>query len=126
MCALRLPAMNKHLARANRRRLSDAEVRLWVNLSPLRQQGLAFRRQSPVGRYILDFECRRAKLCIECDGGQHGMIDARAYDAERDAWLTAQGYLVLRYTNHDVLTRTDLIVEEIVRIAKQRVAERSK
>jgi len=115
--------MPNPLARAMRRRMTDAEMRLWLYLRPMRYQGLAFRRQSPLGRYIIDFECRRAKLCVEADGGQHGMTDNLAYDAERTRWLESQGYRVLRYTNADVLRATGEVVDEIIRIAKQRAAE---
>jgi very-short-patch-repair endonuclease len=83
--------MTKHLARAMRRRMTDAEMRLWLHLRPMRQRGLAFRRQSPVGGYILDFECRRARLGVELDGAQHDSPEARAYDGERSAKLAAMG-----------------------------------
>lgn len=116
--------MPKALARAMRRRMSDAELRLWVNLRGLRQRGLAFRRQSPLGRYVVDFECRKARLVIEVDGAQHDQADARAYDEARTAWLAAQGYLVLRFWNHDVLRSTDAIMDEILRVAQHRAADR--
>src|SRR5437868_1298149 len=98
--------MSKHLARAMRRRMTDAEMRLWFHLRPMRQRGLAFRRQSPVGHYILDFECRKAKLGVEMDGAQHDQTDARSHDAERQAYLEQEGYMVLRFWNHDVLHST--------------------
>lgn len=116
--------MVNHLARANRRRMTDAEMRLWSHLRVMREQGLAFRRQSPLGKYIIDFECRKAKLCIELDGAQHGMKDGLAYDAERTAWLNAQGYEVLRFTNFDTLRHTDVIVEQILEAARRRIKER--
>jgi very-short-patch-repair endonuclease len=85
---------------------------------------LAFGRQSALGPYIVDFECRRARLCVEVDGAQHAMTEAVAYDAQRTAWLESQGYRVLRYANFDVLRVTGAIVDEITSIAKQRVEER--
>lgn len=100
--------------------MTNAEVRLWVNLRPLRQQGLAFRRQSPVGSYIADFECRRALLVVEVDGAQHAMTDARAYDDVRARWFEAQGYFVLRFWNDEVLRSTDSVVEHIIRVARER------
>ena len=112
--------MPNHLARANRQRMTDAEMRLWFHLRPMRTQGLAFRRQSALGKYIVDFECRRAKLVIEVDGDQHDSIDARAYDAERSNWLESQGYQVLRFENYNVLRHTDVIVEQIVSTARER------
>lgn len=116
--------MPNHLARANRRRLTDAEMRLWFRLRPLRTQGIAFRRQSPIGIYIIDFECRRAKLCVELDGNQHGMASALEYDAQRTAWLETEGYQVLRFWNHEVLRQTDVIVDQIIETAKRRIEQR--
>lgn len=112
--------MPNHLARANRKQMTDAEMRLWIYLRPMRQRGLAFRRQSPLGTYIIDFECRKAKLCIEVDGGQHSMTDAMQYDAERTAWLNKQGYEMLRFSNQDVLRNTDAIVDHIFNVAQAR------
>jgi very-short-patch-repair endonuclease len=112
--------MTKHLARAMRRRMTDAEIRLWFHLRPMRQRGLAFRRQSTVAGYILDFECRKAKLGVEVDGSQHDQTDARSHDAEREACLAREGYIVLRFWNHDVLHATDEIVEHIMRVATER------
>jgi very-short-patch-repair endonuclease len=115
--------MANPLARAMRRRLTDAEMRLWFHLRPMRQHGLAFRRQSPVGAYILDFECRRAKLGVELDGAQHEQEKARESDAARTAWLSARGYEILRFSNHNVLTRTDEIVAHIMMIARRRAEQ---
>ncbi len=103
-----------------RKRMTDAEMRLWFRLRPMRARGLAFRRQSAIGDYIADFECRKAKLIVEVDGGQHDQKDARAYDEHRTQWLESQGYRVLRFWNHDVLKVTDVIVDDIVRIATER------
>ncbi|OQW56425.1 MAG: hypothetical protein A4S17_13850 [Proteobacteria bacterium HN_bin10] len=116
--------MPNPLARANRRRMTDAEMRLWFRLRPMRVHGLAFRRQSPLGRYIVDFECRRAKRCGEVDGGQHATTWGMASDSERSAWLRDQGYEVLRFTNYDVLRHTDLVLDQIIQTAKLRIAER--
>jgi very-short-patch-repair endonuclease len=118
-------AMPNHLARANRQRMTDAEMRLWFRLRPMRSQGMAFRRQSPIGNYVIDFERRRAKLCIEVDGAQHSMNSAQAYDAARTEWLKSQGYEVLRFSNYDVLRQTDVIVDQIIETAKRKIAERN-
>jgi len=117
--------MPNHLARANRRRMTDAEMRLWFRLRPMRNHGMAFRRQSPIGNYIIDFECRRAQLCIEVDGAQHSMSSALEYDAQRTEWLKSQGYEVLRFTNQDVLKHTDVVIDQIVDAAKRRIAARN-
>jgi adenine-specific DNA-methyltransferase len=75
--------------------------------------GYKFRRQRPVGPYIVDFVCLEKKLIVELDGGQHA--DQKRYDARRDSWLMCHGYDVLRFWNHDVLTNTDSVVEVIFR-----------
>lgn len=100
-------------------------MRLWFRLRPKRSHGMAFRRQSPIGSYIIDFECRRAQLCVELDGSQHSMTAAIEYDAQRTDWLKSQGYEVLRFTNHDVLKHTDLVIDQIIETAKRRIAERN-
>ncbi|MFT3729263.1 MAG: endonuclease domain-containing protein [Terricaulis sp.] len=112
--------MPNYLARANRRRMTDAEMRLWHHLRAMRGHGLAFRRQSSLGNYIVDFECRRARLIVECDGSQHGSTDGMAQDAARTAWLESQGYKVLRFWNYDVLRQTDVIVDQIISTAIER------
>ncbi|GAM97822.1 putative DNA methylase [alpha proteobacterium U9-1i] len=113
--------MSLQLARAMRRKMTDAEMRLWFRLRPLRRDGLAFRRQAPVGRYILDFECRPAKLGIELDGVRHTDADAQAYDAERTAWFEMRGYQILRFWNQDVLQQTDNVVDHIIKVAASRL-----
>src|SRR5262249_3389630 len=77
-------------------------VKLWVRLRELRARGFHFRRQSPIARYVVDFECRRARVVVEIDGNQHGFDEHRIRDERRDLALTALGYRVLRFTNQDV------------------------
>ena len=102
-------------AKALRARQTDAELRLWFHLRAHRFMGLKFRRQCPVGRYIVDFMCLTPRLVIELDGGQHA--DDRSYDDRRDRWFRAQGFTVLRFWNHDVLRDTDVVLERIRQIA---------
>ena len=98
-------------AREMRGRMTDAETLLWTLLRNRRIAGTKFRRQHPMGRYILDFYCIEKKLCIELDGGQHD--DARDYDQQRDAWLHAQGVRVCRFWNNQMLTETEAVLEVI-------------
>ena len=70
-----------------------------------------FRRQFPVGRYVVDFVCRKHNLIIEIDGGHH--LDQQAYDAVRTDWLRARGFEVLRYWDNEVLTQLDSVLESI-------------
>ncbi|WP_397404921.1 endonuclease domain-containing protein [Phenylobacterium sp.] len=92
MCA---PKPTIRRARSLRRRMTPPEARLWVALR-CKTQGLRFRRQHPIGPYVLDFYCDAAKLCVEVDGQAHWIGDAQARDADRDAWLTLRGIRTLR------------------------------
>ncbi len=90
---------------------TDAEQILWYHLRARRFQGVKFRRQRPVGPYIVDFVCLESRLVLELDGGQHSEIVAR--DARRDAWLAANGYRVLRFWNNEVMQRLPDVLERI-------------
>ncbi len=78
--------------------MTASESRLW---EALRKQGLNIRRQAPIGRYVVDFVHHGARLIIEVDGARHDLPEARLHDAERDAWLMAQGYRVLRIKDQE-------------------------
>lgn len=97
-------------ARQLRRRQTDAERRIWGNLRDRRFLGLKFRRQVPCGRYVLDFYCHELRLAVELDGGQH--LES-AWDLERDSWLAGQGIRVVRFWNHDVLARPEIVLEAL-------------
>jgi very-short-patch-repair endonuclease len=90
---------------------TEAEQRLWYHLRANRFMGLKFRRQRPMGQYIVAFVCQECKLIVEVDGGQHQ--ENAAYDQRRDIWLRGQGYRVLRFWNHDVLQQTEAVLEAI-------------
>ena len=74
---------------------------------------LKFRRQQVIEPYIVDFYCHEIGLVIELDGSQHGMDDAIEYDAERTKFLEALGLTVVRYWNHDVLGRSEVVLEDL-------------
>ncbi len=100
-----------HFARQLRHSMTDAERRLWSKLRNRSLGGYKFRRQVPIEGYIADFACVEAKLIIELDGGQHttsGEADQRRTEA-----IGSAGFLVLRFWNRDVLTRTDFVLDEI-------------
>lgn len=107
--------MRPTIARARKLRsnLTDAESILWRHLRFRQIDGYKFRRQRPIGHYIVDFVCLEKKLVIEVDGGQHN--GEATYDARRDRWLRAQGYEVLRFWNDEVLTKIDGVKEVIFR-----------
>ncbi|HEY7655224.1 MAG TPA: DUF559 domain-containing protein [Burkholderiales bacterium] len=103
--------MDPTTARKLRSNLTDAEKRLWRRLQR-RQIGRAkFRRQQPIGRYIVDFVCFECRVIIEVDGGQHA--ERRYDDEQRTRWLEARGYRVLRFWNNDVLEHTDAVAQAV-------------
>jgi very-short-patch-repair endonuclease len=106
--------MNARFARARtmRKRPTDAERRSWRALRYRQIAGQKFRRQRPIGRYIVDFVCLERALIVGVDGSQHAE-QSRAYDAKRDTWLRSRGYQVLRFTDVEVLTTLDSVVEAI-------------
>eukprot|EP00752_Nemacystus_decipiens_P001150 g1150.t1 len=97
-------------AKALRRNATEAEKRLWAKLRGRQLAGLKIRRQEPIGRYIVDFVCYEAALVIELDGGQHA---ESVRDAARDAWLTAQGFRVLRFWNADLFENEEGVLQTI-------------
>jgi very-short-patch-repair endonuclease len=99
-------------ARALRKGMTDAERRLWYHLRAGRL-GVHFRRQAPIGPYIVDFAAIDRRLVVEIDGGQHAEPDQAEYDARRSAYLEAQGFRVLRFWNNEVLGQTEVVVERI-------------
>ena len=100
-------------AKTLRKRQTDAENRLWKSLRAKRLQGLKFRRQAPIGRYIVDFVCYEKKVIIELDGGQHSEKPEK--DQGRDEWFKAEGFRVLRFWNNCVLSQTEEVLETIVK-----------
>jgi very-short-patch-repair endonuclease len=106
--------MRVRLARELRKKVTDAEKFLWSKIRKRQILGHKFRRQHPIGRYIVDFVCLEKKLVIELDGSQH--LDKKDYDQDRSAWLVQNGYRVLRFWNNDVFKETEGILEVIRRM----------
>ncbi len=96
--------------------MTDAELKLWNELRAHRLMGLGFRRQLPIGGYIVDFACPEHKIVVELDGSQHANGDAVDYDKQRSARLEQNGWTVLRFWNDDVLRDIDNVCQHIVRI----------
>ncbi len=94
-------------ARRLRRELSPPEARLWTELRGRKLADLRFRRQHPVGPYVLDFYCVSARLAVEVDGRAHDEPDRIRQDQRRDAWLAEQGIRVLRVTAREVKDNLD-------------------
>ena len=104
-------AETRERSRRLRRDGSDAEALLWRRLRARQLAGAKLRRQHPIGAYFADFCCVEAPLVIELDGGQHA--EQAGHDERRSADLAAQGFRVLRFWNHDVLARTEAVLEAI-------------
>ena len=115
-----IPEANQRLARRMRRALTPAELKLWGSLRNRGLAGLRFRRQAPVGPYIVDFFCPERKLVIEVDGGGHGHFNRMKVDASRDQWLRARGHAVLRFPNAEVLSNLDGVCAAILSAAGER------
>lgn len=97
-------------ARYLRQNMTNAEASLWHHLRNRALMGCKFRRQHPVGPYIVDFACIERKLVVELDGGQH--VDAPA-DAARTRWIEANGHRVLRFWNNDALVQQQVVLAVI-------------
>ena len=106
--------MTRQLARALRRRMTDAERLLWRHLRNRELGGWKFRRQYPVGPFIVDFICVEKNLVIEVDGGQHA--ENEELDIQRSAYLNKMGYRVLKFWNNEVLQETEAVLEAIFAI----------
>jgi len=98
-------------ARALRKDMTEEERLLWSDLKTFRRQGLAFRKQAPIGPFVVDFLCRKARLVVEVDGEHHGEDEQWEHDRERDEWLREHGYTVLRFWNADIRADLDAVVE---------------
>ena len=115
---------NKNLkqpSRDLRNNMTDAEKLLWSKLRNNQILGLQFYRQKPLLNFIVDFYCPAANLVIECDGGQHFTDEGLEADRVRDEVLAELGLVVLRFSNWQVLTEIDGVVEQIYLIARQKL-----
>lgn len=106
------------LARNLRKRQTDAENLLWRHLRYKQLLGLKFRRQQPIGNFIVDFICLDRKLIIELDGDQHGFPKEKNQDQERDRWLQQEGFKILRFWNNEVLQNLEGVMDTIIENCK--------
>lgn len=100
-------------ARSNRLYPTEAEALLWEALRDKKNGNFKFRRQHPIGPYILDFYCHASKLAIEIDGGYHNSKDQADYDKNRTVYLEQQGLKVIRFSNDQIVNNLDVVLEEI-------------
>ena len=103
--------MSTKRARELRKNMTDAERRLWHKLNRRQIATVKFRRQQPIGPFIVDFVCFERRLIVEVDGGHH--TEQMSQDNERTAWLEKEGYRVLRFWNNEVLANTDAVAQAI-------------
>jgi adenine-specific DNA-methyltransferase len=106
--------MTRQFARALRKQMTDAERLLWRHLRNRELGGWKFKRQYPVGPFIVDFICVEKNVVIEVDGGQHA--ENEALDTQRSAYLNKMGYRVLRFWNNEVLQETEAVLTAIFAI----------
>ncbi|HLL84113.1 MAG TPA: DUF559 domain-containing protein [Longimicrobium sp.] len=105
-------------AKALRERSTPAEAVLWEGLRAKRLGGYKFRRQHPVGRFVLDFYCASQKLCVEADGAVHDGQQER--DAARDAVLASYNVRVIRFRNEEILNNVEGVLARILALLDER------
>jgi len=118
-----IPPNTTTRARHLRQSLTDAETRLWKLLRSRQFETIKFRRQHPIGPYILDFACVAYRIGIECDGSQHAYESNRAHDRKRTAYLEEQGWVILRFWNHDILSNAEGLLQALTLTLSQRERE---
>jgi very-short-patch-repair endonuclease len=103
----------KQASRELRKNMTEAERLLWSKLRKKQLKGYFFSSQKPLGGYIADFYCHQANLVVEVDGGQHYTREGIEYDKVRDEILSSMELKILRFSNIDVLTNIDGVIEII-------------
>jgi very-short-patch-repair endonuclease len=116
---MRDPRLITH-AKQMRREMTEPEIRIWLKLRAKRFCEVKFRKQKVVGNYIVDFCSNEPKLAIEIDGDAHAGRDE--YDAIRSRFLEEQGYRVVRFSNRDVMTNLDGVLESLAAIIDEMTA----
>ena len=112
----------RNRAKQLRRTMTRAETLLWRYLKAGRIDGLSFRRQVPFRNYIADFVCLSATLIIELDGESHDFEERQKADQHRDAFFESEGFHVLRFTNEQVMSNLEGVVEVIRQVATSRAS----
>jgi very-short-patch-repair endonuclease len=105
----------KPFAKHLRKKSTDTESVLWKQLRAKRFEGLKWRRQEPIGKYIVDFVCYEKRIIVECDGSQH--LVQKDKDSIRDEWLRDRGYKILRFWDNEVLQNLDIVLETIWKVS---------
>lgn len=108
-------------AKAFRNALTPPEPRLWLHLKERKLRGLRFRKQHPIGPYILDFFCAEAALAVEVDGSSHDHPERAEHDRRRTVWLRGRGIRVVRVAARDVLGELEGVLGFIARVCEERL-----
>ena len=122
----RVDARQTAFARRLRRDMAAAEIILWRDLRGGRLDGLKFRRQVPIARFVVDFLCVEHRLIVELDGPGHDSIEQKSLDSARDAELRRRGYHILRFANELVIPDGDFVLGEIRRAVLAIVSSQSR
>ena len=120
---MRNPVLTLNRAKPLRRPMTPQELGLWLRVKNRQLGGFKFRRQHPIGPYILDFYCAELRLAVEIDGQTHWSPEQEAHDARRDAYLLAMGIETLRLSTES-LKRPGAAAEHILEVVKRRVESR--
>jgi very-short-patch-repair endonuclease len=113
-----ISTQTRNRAKELRQRMTRAETLVWRYLKAGRLNGLSFRRQTPMGEYIVDFVCHTARIVVEVDGETHDFAARIHHDRRRDAWFASRGYVVLRFTNDDVMRGLEGVLLTIAEAAR--------
>lgn len=106
-------AIRRAAAKKLRANTTPHERVLWRALKELPTEGTHFRRQAPIGPYVVDFFCAAKKLIIELDGGHHNEDATAERDNERQVWLEQEGYHVIRFWNSEIASELNAVMEKI-------------
>ena len=118
LCAME-GRQEKSPARELRQRMPEAQRRMWRLLRDRRFAGYKFRREHPLGAYVLDFYCAEAKLSLELDGSQHGWPEQHAHDQTKEAFLVSRGILTKRFWNWQVRQQPEVVKENLWRLLQE-------
>tara|TARA_B100000315_G_C14166438_1_gene402501 strand:+ start:150 stop:533 length:384 start_codon:yes stop_codon:yes gene_type:complete len=110
---IRTPKRTVSLAQSLRKRLTTSEKLLWQQLRRRQFHGYRFRRQTPLGPYIVDFLCVERMLVLEVDGDSHHYPRAKQKDQTRSAYLRERGFTVIRFSNSQIVESLDDVLEKI-------------
>jgi very-short-patch-repair endonuclease len=119
LCMRNVPPYLKELRRQFRTQSTPSEAHLWKCLRRSRLGGFKFRRQHPIGRFVVDFCCVRKRLIIELDGDVHNEELQSRYDLNRDEILQGLGYRILRFRNEEVASSLDSVLARILEALKK-------